>query len=270
MGTYLSRAIAYIRDNGDEVEHARLAGLLGWPAPEPKVVRAVVGRQNDDGGFPYGLLPGRPSSLAATLTALRWMEDLRLLTTAAAERAAGYLLMVQRPHGAWEETPAVLPFQPGRLSRPGDAVARAYGTAQAALWAIRLLGARHDAVLRAARYLRSAGPLGADAAVDAVVAAVLMTVDGAAPPAVVQALSRTPDEAWTPARQADALAALHLAGVPASFGLVADGLRRLRAWQRPDGGWTSEDGADHDVDVSLHVLGVLLRYGAPPRGQDGR
>ncbi len=262
MPSYLSRAIAYIRDSGDEVERARLAGLLGWPTPEPRVARALLGRQNDDGGFPYGLLPGRPSSLAATFLALRWMDDLRLLASPAAERAAAYLLMVQRPGGAWEESPAVLPFQPRPLHRPGDPLARVYSTAQGAVWTIRLVGVRHDAVLRAARYLRTAVPPGVDAPMGVLAAAVLMAVDGAAPPAL-EAVARSADEVWSPARQADVLSALHLARVPASDGLVADGIRRLLAWQRADGGWASEEGPDHDVDASLHALGVLLRYGAP-------
>lgn len=264
MATPLARAIAYIRDHGDELERARLAGLLGWPAPEPRVARVLLGRQNDDGGFPYGLLPGRPSSLAATVAALRWMDDLRLLDSPAAERAAAYLLMVQRPAGAWEESPAVLPFHPRPLHRPGDARARVYGTAQAALWLIRLAGARHDAVLRAARYLRGAVSANVDPPVGALAAAVLMAVDGVSS-AAADTVRRLPDEAWSPALQADALAVLHVAGVPMSDGLVADGIRRLLAWQRPGGGWASDDGPDHDVDVSLHALGVLLRFGAWPR-----
>src|SRR5947209_13455621 len=43
--------------------------------------------------------------------------------------ATGYLLTVQRPDGAWEESPAVLRFDPPALIRPGVPLARIYCTA---------------------------------------------------------------------------------------------------------------------------------------------
>src|SRR5437870_2105641 len=112
MHTYLMATIAYIQENGDELERARLAGLLGRSRAEPKVARSLLARQNEDGGFPYGLIQGRPSAITATATAMQWMHHLRLLPSSYVERATGYLLTVQRPDGAWEESPAVLRFDP--------------------------------------------------------------------------------------------------------------------------------------------------------------
>src|SRR5438876_412828 len=123
MHTYLMATIAYIQENGDELERARLAGLLGRSRAEPKVARSLLARQNEDGGFPYGLIQGRPSAITATATAMQWMHHLRLLPSYV-ERATGYLLTVQRPDGAWEESPAALRFDPPALIRPGVPLAR--------------------------------------------------------------------------------------------------------------------------------------------------
>src|SRR2546428_4418372 len=97
MRTYLTAAIAYVQENGDELERARLAGLLGRSRAEPKVARALLARQNEDGGFPHGLIHGRPSAITATATARQWMHALRLLPSAYVRRAPGYLLTGQRP-----------------------------------------------------------------------------------------------------------------------------------------------------------------------------
>ena len=268
MRTYLTAAIAYVQENGDELERARLAGLLGRSRAEPKVARSLLARQNEDGGFPYGLIHGRPSAITATATAMQWMHDLRLLPSSYVERATGYLLTVQRPDGAWEESPAVLRFDPPALVRPGVPLARTYCTALAASWMARLLGSRHDAVMRAAiclRALRDGGwPAEEPAHVTAQVAAALLMVDGpssAATSAGLDALRRLSPEVWTADRLADSLNALYLAGLPADDLFVAAGLARLLALQRIDGGWSSDDGADRDVDLSLRATGVLLAYG---------
>jgi len=268
MTTFLSAAIAYIQENGDELERARLAGLLGRSRPEPKVARALLARQNEDGGFPYGLIQGRPSAITATGVAMQWMQDLRLLPSSYVERAAAYLLTVQRPEGAWEESPAVLRYDPPALVRPGSPLARAYCTSLAACWTARLLGRRHDAVTRATACLRESKdggrPVDEPSHVTAQVAAALMMADGPSSPAAVaalEALRRVPPETWTADRLADALGALYTGGLPSEDSLAASGLRRLLSLQRPDGGWSSEYGADRDVDLSLRALGVLLAYG---------
>lgn len=268
MRTYLAAAIAYIQENGDELERARLAGLLGRSRADAKVARSLLARQNEDGGFPYGLIHGRPSAISATATAMQWMHHLRLLPSSYVERATGYLLTVQRPDGTWEESPAVLRFDPPALIRPGVPLARTYCTALAASWMARLLGPRHDSVMRASTYLRTSRdggwPAEEPAHVTAHVAAALWMVDGPSAPSTaagLDVLRHLLPEVWTADRLADALNALYLAGLPADDPFVPAGLTRLLALQRTDGGWSSEHGADRDVDLSLRATGVLLAYG---------
>jgi hypothetical protein len=264
----LSAAVAYIHENGEELERARLAGLLGRSRAEPKVARSLLARQNEDGGFPFGLIPGRPSAITATATALQWMEDLHLLPSSYVERAAAYLLTIQRPDGAWEESPGVLRYDPPAWARPGSALARGCCTALALSWMVRLLGRRYDAVIRSAAFLRTSRndgwPPDEPAHITATIVAALLMVDGsssAVAAAGVEVLRRLAPETWTTDRLAEALAVLHLAGVSADDPLIASGLQRLLTLQRPDGGWSSEYGPDRDVDLSLHVLSVLLVHG---------
>lgn len=268
MRDYLPRAVAYIRDNADELEGARLAGLLGRERPEPRAVRGLFSRQNEDGGFPYLMVPGRPSAVTATATALHWLQDLRSLHLSQADRAAAYLLTVQRPDGAWDESPAILKYDPPPLARPGHAAGRLYVTGIAALWLTRLLGPGHESVRRGTAFLRQSRdgtwPEDEPVQVSVVVTAATAAVEGIGSPAAlagVEALTRVPPESWGPDRLADLLGALYAAGFGAEDPLVAWSLRRLSAMQRDDGGWTSEHGADRDVDLSLRALAALLVFG---------
>lgn len=268
MRDYLPKAVAYIQENGDELERGRLAGLLGRERPDPKAIRVLLTRQNEDGGFPYQMVPGRPSAVTSTGTALQWMADLRLLRSPQAERASAYLLTEQRPEGAWEESPALVKYDPPPLARPGQGVGRAYCTALSAFWLARLVGSRHDSVQRAFTYLhdsRDGGwpedePVQITALMTAL-SAIVAGTDAELTTAGVSALGRLAPEAWSPDRLADLLGALYGAGFASDDPLVAWGLRRLSQMQRDDGGWSSEHGADRDVDLSLRTVGTLLAFG---------
>lgn len=268
MDSYLSKAIAYIEENGDEVERARLAGLLGRVRPEPKIVRTLSIRQNEDGGYPYGMIPGRPSAIISTATGLQWMSELRLTSAGFVDRAVAYLLSVQRPEGAWEETPAVIKYDPPAHVRPGQSGARTYCTALVTYWLARLAGPGHDAVVRGAAHLRAqrftAAPASEPVATAVLVTAALALVDGVSAPIVsagANALSLIPADTWTADELVDLLGAFYGAQFAADHPLVAGGVHRLRAKQRVDGGWASGQSVDRDVDLSLRALGAMLAFG---------
>ncbi len=268
MSNYLAKAIAFIEENGDEVERARLAGLLGRARPEPKIVRTLGIRQNEDGGYPYGMIPGRPSAIISTTAGLQWMHDLHLTFTGFVERAVVYLLSVQRPDGAWEESPAVIKFDPPEHVRPGRAAARPYCTAIVTYWFARLGAPGHDAVARASAYLRvqrnDGWPTDEPVLTSVWVTAALALVDGVTSSIVSageHALSLLPPEAWTAERLAELLGAFAGARFAVDDPLVSWAIRRLRAAQRADGGWASDQTVDRDVDLSLRALGALLAFG---------
>lgn len=270
MRDYLRRAAAYIQENGDELERARLAGLLGRERPDPKSMRALLTRQSDDGGFPYEMVPGRPSSVTSTATALQWMADLRVLSSSQAERAVAFLLSVQRPEGAWWESPSLVKYDPPPQARPGDATGRLYATAAAALWVAQLAGRGHETVRRAFEFLRSTRqggwPQDEAVRVTALVAALAAMVEGPASEltaAGTEALQRLSPEVWSADRLVDLLGAFYAAGFDTFDPLLEWGLRHLQDLQREDGGWASEHGPDREVDLSLRALGVLLACGVP-------
>ena len=269
MRGYLPGAVAFVRDNGDELELARLAGLLGRERPDPRAMRALSTRQNEDGGFPYLMIPGRPSAVTATSTALQWLQDLRLLRASHTERALAYLLTVQRPDGAWEESPALMKYDPPPLARPGHAAGRLFVTGVASLWLARLLGGRHDSVRRATILLRASrnGAWPDDEAVQVSVAvtAACAAAEGLTSPvaaAGLELLARVSPDSWSADRLVDLGVALHGAGFGTGEPLVTSALRRVVEMQRNDGGWTSEYGTDREVDLALRALSALLGFGA--------
>lgn len=270
MPAYLARAVGFIQENGDDVEQARLAGLLGRFPPDVRTLRSLTSRQHEDGGFPYGMIPGRASSVTATARALQWIEDLRILPSAPGQRAATFLLMVQRPDGAWEESPAVIKFDPPASIRPGTPFARRYCTGLAAIALARALGSASDAVSLAAGFLRSHrnGATLVEQLADtaALVTSVLTIAEGQSSTLAAdgaEALSRVPAELWTADRLAAACTAFHTAGFAAEDPIAAWAIRRLLELQQPDGSWRSGRGSDHDVEVSLDALSVLFGFGIP-------
>lgn len=269
MRGYLPGAVAFVRDNGDELELARLAGLLGRERPDPRAIRALATRQNEDGGFPYLMIPGRPSAVTATSTALQWMQDLRLLRASQTERALAFLLAVQRPDGAWDESPALMKYDPPPLARPGHAAGRLFVTGVASLWLARLLGGKHDSVRRATAFLRTSRngewPHDEPVQVSVAVTAACAAVEGFTSPVAVaglEALGRVSPESWSADRLVDLTLALHGAGFGSGGPLVSTGLHRVVEMQRDDGGWTSEHGIDREVDLALRALSALLGAGA--------
>jgi hypothetical protein len=268
MRGYLSGAVAFVRDNGDELELARLAGLLGRERPDPRAMRTLATRQNEDGGFPYQMIPGRPSAVTSTSNALQWLQDLHLLRSSQTERALAYLLTVQRPDGSWDESPALVKYDPPPLARPGHSAGRNMVTGIAAWWIARLLGAGHESARRAAAYLRASRdgewPADEPVQVSVVVTAACAAIDGPSSPvaaAGLQVLGRVQAEAWSADRLIDLGNALHGAGLGPEHTLVDEALHRMVELQRGDGGWTSEYGIDREVDLALRALGALLAFG---------
>lgn len=262
------RTIAYIDQNGNEMERARLRGLLGRPRPEAKIVRMLEARQNDDGGFPSELVQGRPSSVDATALVLGWMEDLGMLGSAQAERVVTYLLAAQRPDGTWDESPGLLKYGPPPRLLPGDPRVQTLCTALAAYWLV-LLGYRQDhAVSRALACLRARqaaeGRFLGYLRTTWTAAAVFRLVEGAGSAAgtrALDALAAVEDERWYPGALTGMLGCLAEAGVPMSSAVIERGLARLWAIAQPDGSWASEDGEFYHVEVTLGGLRALLLYG---------
>ncbi len=270
------QSIAYVDQSGSEMERARLRGILGRARPDAKVVRALEARQNTDGGFPYGMLQGRLSTVESTTAALGWMEDLELLSTSLVERAIMYLLAAQRPDGSWDEPPGVVRYAPPPRLVPGDPRVRCLATARAGYWFARVGESGGDAVARAMAYLRGRQAPGGRflGFLQTTWLATAMFrlaggTDATAAAKAIDALAAVEAERWYPGALTEMLNCLGDAGVPEDLPLIQWSLARLVALAQPDGSWPSEDGEAYHVEVTLRALRAVLRYAsATPRERE--
>lgn len=273
---YLSRALAFLEQGANDLERARVEGVLGGGRPDAKVVRRIASRQNEDGGFPYEMQPGRGSTIHTTCVALDWMHDLGILDSLHAARAQTYLLATQRPDGAWSETPGIVKYAPPPFLHPADPAARAHCTALAGLWVRRLAGDGDYAVALAAGYLRAHwdedGQSGRFPSTLWLVTAFFAGMDGGE-----EIASGALDRLWSRAEYATAgqlawmAGTLHLAGYDRDHPVLRAAASRLLTMQEPDGGWPSDSGMLHRVEVTIRALRALIGLGVPPAPavQDG-
>jgi len=129
-----ARAVAFIQKHGSDLEKARLGQILHGAKPEQRVIQGITELQNDDGGFPRGMVRGNASTVHKTLLALLWMDELGVLKSPETDRALAYLLAVQRDDGGWDEQPSLAQYGLPPWVSPGDLRARLYLTASSAYW----------------------------------------------------------------------------------------------------------------------------------------
>jgi hypothetical protein len=262
------RTIAGIDQHGSDMDRARLRGILGRPRPDARIVRAIESRQNEDGGVPYALAPGRPSAIGWTVGTLESLWDLGLRESAYADRAVTYLLATQRPDGTWDEPAALLRYGPPPRFMPGDPRVRCRTTALAAFWLART-GYRDDVTRRAVAYV--AARQAPDGRVLGflestwLLAAAASMLDGRDTPAAARALASlaaVEEDRWGGGSLAGMLGCLGPAGFSPSVELVGRAVRRLRGLVRPNGIWFSEDGEAYRMEVTLAALRALVFHGA--------
>jgi hypothetical protein len=269
------RTIQWVDQNGNEIERGRLRGLLGRAHPDARLLRTLEARQNPDGGFPSGLVQGRPSSIDTTALVLRWLQDLWMMTSPQAQRLMTDLLTAQRPDGSWDEPLGLLRFGLSPRLLPGDPRAQALCTALGA-YSLVLLGQRADhTVARAMAYLRPRQAAGGRflgfLRTTWLAAAVFRLVEGPGSQAAsraLEALAAVPEDRWQPGALAGMLAALAVMDVPAHAPIASHGLNRLLRLADDDGSWPSEDGDFFRSEVTLWGLRALLAYGQVSRAGD--
>lgn len=254
----LSAAIAFVQAHGSAIEQARLAYLVHGTAPTPEIIGGVFAGQRPDGGWAPFWAPDY-SSLDATCYHLAQAEPLGLITTTAAGgRALDLLRDRQRADGAWQEkAPSDVELPPWLT--PNDPATICYLTANCALW-LTLRPRDAQACERATAYLETS--FQALTVIDpphiAWLAAALWHACGKidqAEQALQQLASQHPQ--LSAGALAWAVTSLHIAGVPSAHWFITRSAQQLNALQRADGGWSSADGAAHDVHVTLEAIRAL-------------
>jgi hypothetical protein len=280
MPADFDRAVAFVCERGDELDRVRLNLILADgeredDIPYHEVKRSVFQGQRPDGGWAPFWAP-EYSSLDATCYRLAQGEltDLGLYHPEC-ERALDFLAARQRPDGSWEEDESVRELAPP-WAKPGELAARLYLTANCGWWLMNASPstdpAYKDEAARAGAYLeRYLAP-------DGSLPSFLQTYWLAAA-LWIRLYWRQPDPPDLAPRTLDHLATLLGDSVPAGalgwmlttlapLGVAPDhpalvkALALLAEQQRPDGGWTSEDGPDRDAYVTVQALLALVQGAA--------
>jgi len=264
----IQQSIAFIESKGSALENARLHFILNETIPVSQTIRSFVELQNEDGGFPFGLKKGNISTLNETTVALWWMEELDLLSSAAARMAYTYLLRSQQADGSWDEDPQIAQYDLPPWIELGDLKTRLYLSAYASYWLANGGYTRQHAFRKALHFLlRNQDESGKFFGYlhTTWIATAVFLMAGERYTKIsdhgLQALSDRAISEWADSQVAWALDCLSKAGLPAQHPFVERCIDALLPRQKPDGSWASEDGEASAVSATIQVLKVLKRYG---------
>jgi len=261
------KSIGFIGEKGTNLEKARINCILHGSNPPQDVVQGLYQLQNEDGGFPFGMVKGNPSTINETTVALWWIEELDLLSYPNANQAFAYLLTAQREDGGWDEDPRLAQEILPSWIQAGDLKTRLYLSAYSTYWlavgnhqslpafrkAIHFLLRHQDQTGKIYGYLHNTW---------IATGVFLMAGDRYAKVANlgIQALAETPVAKWDDSQIAWALDCLSRGGLPKNHSFIEGCLNELYGRQRSDGSWASEDGEAFAVGATIQVLKVMKRY----------
>jgi squalene cyclase len=267
----ITESVAFIEENGSDLEKARIRHILHGTKPEPDVIQSFIELQNDDGGFPYDMVQGNLSTVDNTFVALWWMDDLGMLESPTVDKAFGYLLAVQRDDGGWDEDPAIAQYDLPPWISPGDLRTRLYLSGYSAYW-LAVRGYRTDPAFQKALdfllkhqdetgkfygYLHTTW-----------IATSVFSMAGPQYSEVarkgLQVLIDRPLAEWADSQIAWALDCLGKARLPREHLFIEEGLAELCQRREPSGSWSSEDGEAYAVGATIGALKALKLYGVLP------
>lgn len=273
MPVDFARAVAFVREHGDEFDRIRLDLLLGEGslASHEQERRFLAGQRSDGGWTPFWA--STYSSLDVTCFRLAQGEGLRIgFWNPAFVRALTFLRSRQRLDGSWEEEETVRELAPA-WAQPGALTSRLYLTANCGWWLANAalsdggLVTTDEAAQRAGRYLRQYlaqdGSLPSFLHAHWLAAGLWIRLDDhdLAYQVLDYLATRTRDDiaASSLAWMLTTLAGL---GIPPDHPLGQKATTLLISQQRADGSWASEDGPERDPYVTGEALRGLLQWAA--------
>lgn len=251
----IEKAIQFIKENGNEVEQARLNYVLSNERPLEKIIAQLFTNQRADGSW-LPFWADDYSSLDATCFRLAQAEQLGLIQSeVAVTRAVNFLAQQQSLDGSWEEDVEVVDSAPP-WSKPGDLSAKLYLTSNCGLW-LALLGNPDRNASKAAEYL------GTHLDQDGQMPSFLHThwlAGGLFHKLGLQTSERIFDYLHNKINELATsnlswlITTLCAAGVPATYSLLDEAVALLEKNQKDDGRWESEDGSRQDVHATLEAI----------------
>lgn len=263
----LERARSYVMEYGSSLERARLHSLLDGAAGDV-VPPEIAALQNPDGGFPFELQTGNPSSLYHTAHMLDSLHDLRQHDSAIAAGAYAFVLSRQKRRGIWRESDELRRFELPLWMDPESAAGDVYTTALCGATVVTS-GEADLAIDRAIVWLQT--QQGRDGLLHgfklhASSLAVSLFAHGLGQEArptrrLVAGLGAALGPEWTPPMLANLLRRMLDAGYGLRTQLVTRAWEMLQGLQADDGSFPTGDEPESRVATTLLVLDVGRRIG---------
>ncbi len=131
----INLAISYVKQNGNELDRARLKGILLKTPPAVDIIQKLQTLQNPDGGFSYWTK--ECSTIFDTVYLLAWLDDLQLMTGELIDNAFKFLISQQKDDGSWDEVSEVENYDSEFSLKPGELETRVFLTAFSSHWFVR-------------------------------------------------------------------------------------------------------------------------------------
>lgn len=263
-------AFKFIERFGNPLERYREKYLFQGFRNHEVPLRYLGQLQNNDGGFPYNLQAGKPSSVNETDGILSLIIELDLRKSDVARKLIDYLFQIQRPDGSWDENPEISQFNPPKWDTPNSINTKTWLTGDIIVHLIDLNYAKSKQVKKAHDFLQEhtdqKGKVEGPRIATWIAVAISGKLEGAKSAYLRKTLGLI--EGWLdeePDEDAPFLCwyleCLDTAGIPRGHRLVRKCLNRLLFLQDKDGGWKSADGRRYDVSTTINALKFLKLYG---------
>lgn len=256
-------AVQYVKKNGNEEQKNRLESVLSRKKAKESYWAELEPIQNLDGGFPYGLVAGRPSTMMDTLVAFIKLDELNSLEGDLVEKAVRFLFLSQHGEGSWQEPKEIEQFNPPPWMESGDVKAKLFTTAYTAFWLARLGYSGDERVLQACDFLlKFAHPDGHILGfihtnwIAASVLAMCMGKDHWSVRGITDYMMEIQEESWVASQVAWLLWSLACAGFTKEDDAVKYFLSILSTMQWSDGSFQSEEEGG-EVEATMEVIKAL-------------
>lgn len=256
------KAVQFIKQNGNEIEQARLSYVLSNAHPSAEVIAKLFADQRSDGGWsPFWA--DDYSSLDATCFRLAQAEQLGITESEiAVRRALDFLTQRQSSDGSWEEDIKVADSAPP-WAKPGEASAKLYLTANCGLW-LALWGNPDDRTSKAAEYLQTYldqdGHLPSFLHAHWLAGGLYHKLNWQVSTRILEYLrSRINDLAAS--NLSWLITTMCAAGVPPRHPLLEEAALLLEQNQKDNEYWESEDGPSRNVHSTLEAIRALSLCG---------